>query len=172
MPPLGISFEWLTEFPQGSVALWILFFVTLGGLVVAIFALRKRTTYMEFHNNWKVRYDVNDKTVTVAGGVVMISPAASVRGTCKVRFGKLSADLVLADVGQHMVHANTSVVTFTGEGIDIERSVTQARIDVRVKLSDGTSKRMRGSLPLEITPRPESNDEADQETPEPAPDAE
>ena len=169
MPPLGISFDWLTEFPQGSVALWILFFVTLGGLAVAIFALRKRTTYMEFHNNWKVKYDVNDKTVTAAGGVVMISPAASVTGTCKVRFGKLSAELVLADVGQHMVHANTSVVTFKGEGIDIEGSVTEARIDVRVKLSDGSSKRMKRSLPLDITPRPESNDGDDQATPEPAP---
>ena len=110
--------------------------------------LRRERGYIEFHNNWAAQYDVAGKKLTVTGRATVISPAAFVDATCKVKIGALSQALRFADIGRHFVIPNASVFTFVAEPFAMPGDATSARLDVTVRLSDGSKKRMRCTVPV------------------------
>ena len=160
--------DWLTELPQGNIGLWILFIVVLGGFVVAIIALRRKPTYIEFHGGWTANHDPVANSVTVSGRVTIISLAARMEATCRVQFGKVSAlwlcygrfgnpkgfDLALTSRGG-AGSPNAYQLTFSGQDISIPGGLSEVAIAIRVKLSDGSQKRMARRL----APQPEDSTE-------------
>ena len=139
----------LAEFPSGNIGLWLLFIAAVGGFAfMVVDRLRRERGYIEFHNNWAAQYDVAGKKLTVTGRATVISPAAFVDATCKVKIGALSQALRFADIGRHFVIPNASVFTFVAEPFAMPGDATSARLDVTVRLSDGSKKRMRCTVPV------------------------
>ena len=158
----GLSIDWLTELPRGIVGLWLVLIASWGAFVVALIILRKKPSYIEFYGNWTIKLDQVANTVIVSGLVTILSPSTRMDATCRVQFGKVSAlwfwhgrfrdpkgfDLVLTSRGG-AGSPNAYQLTFSGKNISIPEGLSEAAIAIRVKLGDGSTKRMMRRVALQ-----------------------
>ena len=177
---LSDAVDWFIDFPQTNAGSLVLFLAVLGTFLVSLMALRaarsREAPYIEFHQNWEARYD--GAKFTAVGRVTVISPAAYVMASCKVWYGDVRAwqfwkrqpfQTVLESSDSHMTISNAQVLQFvTGQDVTIPSDVIAVTLAIEMRLSDGSMRRARGTVPLEVT-SPEHTDEGAEETPEPGP---
>ena len=163
MPLSGLSIDWFTEFPQGNVGLWLALIASWGAFVVALLILRKKPSYIEFQDIWTIKYNQAANTVTVFGLVTIISLSTRMDATCRMHFGKVSAlwlwygrfgnpkgfDLALISREPHTASPNAYQLAFSGKNISIPDGPSEAAIAMRVKLGDGSAKRMTRRVALQ-----------------------
>ena len=155
------------EWAVSDLASWL---AAVAALLAAIFAWRvlHRTSYLEFHPGWSININ-DDREVIVEGKVTTVSSAAFIRGRGTLRiggfwiFGGQSVRLLFQRAEPHMLRRNEVNLIFSGTGAKAPKGPSPATLTVRVRLSDGTTKRMKLAVILEEdTPQAEETNTPEQ----------
>lgn len=147
----------LPDFVQ-QLAPWVFLAAAIVGIPAAIVGtaavVRKwrhaPMSQIQFDDDWTVSTDSEKSSLTAVGRVAIVTQASGILlkdASCRVTWGKSAITLKPARFDRHQVRANTWVMEFTAEGVELPED--HSSIDVRIELEDGSKGRMKTDLTLE-----------------------
>lgn len=117
----------------------------------------RRHSYIEFHPDWNIHIDDDSGDVEVKGRATIVSDAAFVGGNGKLTFGHWKKRVIRVQFDESTPifnRPNQTNLTFKGKTSHEVTKLTVGKFELVLRLSDGSTKRMKGNLSLKPSSTP------------------
>ena len=142
------------------MASWLAVAIAVGVAVVA-WRFARNASYIEFHPGWNIHIDDDTGDVEVKGTVTIVSNAAYVNGKGKLIFGRWRKNVINVQFSKgtpHYLRRNEMTLEFKGKTSPKFNSNLPGKFVASIRLSDGTTKRLRVHLVVKPSSVPDKED--------------